>query len=147
MRNEQIVICEREQERKCQADQIVLPDIRFQGLFVTRDEQEVLSSAYRNATKVLALILNRRKTCHQEEFEIDIPDLWLIAVRVDETVRINGNGVRLLRSDLRAEITDFMVTFQALVRHFLADVKGVNYSFDGKTVHGIKYKGSAWVSQ
>jgi hypothetical protein len=141
MRHEQILLCGRDaKERRCRADKIVLPDIRFQGLFVSREEQKVFNCAYRYALRVRELIVVREKNrCHKEKFEIDIPNLWLIATRQEDNVSV-------LRKELRDEIATFMVLFKSLVQHFLIRPKCLGYSYDGKTKHGVKYKGYAWVS-
>lgn len=142
MRSEQVLLCEGDQQRqrRCRVDKIILPDIRFQGLFVSREEQEVIESAYQHAVRVRDLIIARGENSHQERFEIDIPDLWFIATRTDE------GGVRVMRAELREEIVTFSMLFQGLVRHFLPRAKSTGYSYDGKTKHGVKYKGIAWVS-
>lgn len=141
MRHEQIHLCGRDaKERRCRVDRIVLPDIRFQGLFLSREEQEVFDSAYKFALRVRELIIVREKNhCHRERFEIDIPNLWLIATRKE-------NDIPVLQKELRDEIETFMVLFQGLVRHFLPRAKSAGYSYDGKTKHGTKYKGYAWIS-
>jgi hypothetical protein len=141
MRHEQILLCEgNAKERRCRADNIVLPDIRFQGLFVSREEQKVFNCAYEHALKVRELIIVRDKDdCHKAKFEIAIPDLWLIATRRED-------NVPLLRKELRDEIATFMVLFQGLVKHFLPRAKSAGYSYDGKTKHGVICRGYAWVS-
>lgn len=139
MRTEKVLLCEGggNNERLCQVDEIVVPDIRFQGLFVSAAEQEVINYAYGSALWVQTLILVRQKhASHQEKFSIDIPDLWFIATGQKPA----------LRKELRDEIMLFNMTYQALVRHFLPKAQQVPYSYDGKTRHGVRYKGSAWIS-
>ena len=70
-------------------------------------------------------------------FTIDIPDLWFIATGQKPP----------LRAELRDEIILFNMVFQSLVHHFIPKAKQTGYSYDGKTRHGIKYKGYASVSE
>lgn len=145
MKDEQVLLCEGADGRLCPVNKIVVPDIRFQGLFVGRQEQAVLNFAFEAAVKVRRMILRReRDSSHREKFIIDIPDLWFIAT---QTVLTEGNLlVPALRRELRNEIVVFTMTFQSLVRHFLPKSKQTGYSYDGRTQHGVKYQGYAWVS-
>lgn len=121
----------------CRVDRLVVPDIRFHGLFVSPAEAKVLHYAYESAVYIRVLILEREKQSgHNKKFTIDIPDLWFIA---------NAQNPPL-RKELREELMLFHTTFHALVRHFLPEAKQVGYSYDGKTRHGVRYKGCAWVS-
>ena len=138
MKHEKVLLCEGGTgECRCRVDRLVVPDIRFHGLFVSTAEAKVLNYAYESAVYIRVLILEREKqSSHQKMFTIDIPDPWFIA---------NAQNPPL-RKELREEIMLFHMTFHALVRHFLPKAKQVGYSFDGKTRHGVRYKGCAWVS-
>ena len=139
MKDEQVLLCEGggSNERLCPVGEIIVPDIQWTGLFVTKPEQAVINFAYESAMKVLAMILQREKQySYKDKFTIDVPDLWFIAMGQKPA----------LRKSLRDEIMEFSVTYIALVCHFLPKATQTGYSYDGQHMHGVKYKGVAWVS-
>jgi hypothetical protein len=122
-------------DKTLQADEVVVPDIRYIGILVTKADQELLEHAYRSAIRVHTLILTRerKKQVVQKHFEIDLPDLWC--------------ACRELRAQERTEVVNFMVIFQALVNHLLPEAQVTSYTYDGKIPAGVKYQGEAWISE
>lgn len=131
MRDEQLQI----DEETRRADEVVVPDIRYLGVIVSKNDQELLEYAYRSALRVHLLIMSRERSRNaaQKRFEIDIPELWFIAEK--------------LRKYEREELVRFHVTFQSLVNHFLPNVQAEYYTYDGENIAGVRYKGMAWISK
>lgn len=117
------------------ADEVVVPDICYIGLIVSKNEQELLEYAYRSALRVRLLIMSRERSRNfvKKRFEIDVPDLWSIAEK--------------LRRYEQDELVRFHVTFQSLVNHCLAGAQNEAYTYDGKNIAGVKYRGIAWISK
>jgi hypothetical protein len=130
MQSEQIRVGEKTKS----AEEIVVPDILFLGVMVSKEEQTVVEFAYRSAIRVHMLILTRERSRNavKQQFTVDIPDLGFIA--------------KTLRKHERDELAGFLVVFQALVSHFLPKAVVEPYSCDGRSVAGMRYRGMAWVS-
>jgi hypothetical protein len=123
MRDEKIVL----RGDLVRADQIVLPDIRYWGLCLSMEEQELILFVHEAAQKVYSHILNRQKgKVHKEQFEIEIPHMLFIA----------GKFV----SGIAKEIIDFGIKYHALVNHLLPEARKTSYQ-KALTASGVRYDG------
>lgn len=129
MLSEQIVIG---QEERCRADNIIIPDIRYAGVFVDSEKQHRINHAYRTAVRTLRTILERRKKDSSSQwYEIDVLDFNFL--------------IKQVTKDIQNDICRFYTVFVSLVDHLIPEAEKYPYSLDKVHRHGVRYEGLAWV--
>jgi hypothetical protein len=130
MKNELVLIG----EEKIRADKILLPDIRWVGVFASRAKHESVCIAHRTAIMVHSIILSRTKaTAQKEHFSIDVPNLSFLAKSVP--------------SGIWNEISHFTRMLDSLVRHLLPKARATVYNYKDLPHAGITYEGFGWVAR
>jgi hypothetical protein len=130
MRGEQIRVAQGTRR----ADEVVVPDIGYLGVLVSKNEQSLLEFAHLSALRVHMLILFRDRSRYncRKRFQIDVPDLRGI--------------VKQLRRHEREELVGFLIIFRSLVSHFLPDAVVECCPYDGLKPAGVRFIGMAWIS-
>lgn len=135
MTDEELVYCEGGKDEKLiTVSAIRLPELSFYALFLSEQEAETLYYCETTARDILDKIVSRQKFDFvQEEFRIDVPDLWPIC---DKFV-----------GEERTALMDFFAMFLSIIRYFLPDCRQQPYDKEGIKEAGMVFVGNGWYTK